>query len=278
MAFEEASMRGARDGLICTRYTERGAQTIHRPAIREASWVLYVNGQEWVTFLCTPTKMQALVLGFLLSEGIIEGLDDVLLLRVCDEEGMIDVRLKEEITLPTRQILTSGCGAGITFDDLSQIHPPLDSSLTVTPAQVFHLMAELNRRGELYRTVGGVHTSALSDGQDLLVIAEDVGRHNTLDKIRGECLLRGIPTADRIILTTGRLSSEMMTKTVKMGVPIVISRTAPTDLAVELARRWGITLIGYVRGRRMDVYTDRHRIRLPWETGQAEGLRAAGES
>jgi FdhD protein len=271
-------MRGARDGLICTRYTEKEAQTVNRSIIREASWVLHVNGQEWITLLCTPLKMQALVLGFLLSEGIIQGLDDVLLLRVCEEEeGVIDVRLKDEVTLPTKQILTSGCGAGVTFDDLSQLHSPLDSPLTVTPVQVLHLVAELGRRGELYRAVGGVHTSALADGQELLVMAEDVGRHNTLDKIRGECLLRGIPTADRIILTTGRLSSEMMTKTVKMGVPIVISRTAPTDLAVELAKRWRITLVGYARGGRMDVYTAHHRIRPPRETGQAGGLRAAGE-
>ncbi|MFQ6057399.1 MAG: formate dehydrogenase accessory sulfurtransferase FdhD [Anaerolineae bacterium] len=261
-------MRGARSGLLCTRYTEQGSQPVNRSVIRETSWVLYVNGQELVTLLCTPINMQSLVLGFLLSEDIIQGLDDVLLLRVCDEEeGMIDVRLREEVPLPTRRVLTSGCGAGITFDDLSQDHLRLDSPLTITPPQVFQLMAQLNRQAELYRTAGGTHTSALSDGRELLVVAEDVGRHNTLDKIRGECLLRGIPTADRIILTTGRLSSEMMTKTVKMGVPIVISRTAPTDLAIQLAQAWGITLIGYVRGRRMDVYTGQQRVRPPQKAG-----------
>jgi FdhD protein len=114
----------------------------------------------------------------------------------------------------------------------------------------------------LYRECRGVHTSALTDGEALLALAEDVGRHNTLDKIRGDCLMRRIPTRDRILISTGRISSEMMTKAAKMQVPIVVSRTSPTHLALQLARAWNIALIGYARGGQMQVYNGIERIIL----------------
>ncbi len=123
-------------------------------------------------------------------------------------------------------------------------------------------MRRLYRQSELYRATGGVHTSALSDGQKLLVVASDVGRHNTLDKIQGQCLLEGIDTRDRILLTTGRLSAEMLNKAAKMQAPVLVSRTSPTDLAVELAKAWNITLIGYARGGRMHVYSGEERVEI----------------
>jgi FdhD protein len=124
-------------------------------------------------------------------------------------------------------------------------------------------MRQLNEAAALYRTSRGVHTSALSDGEKLLVLAEDVGRHNTLDKIRGACLLGGLPTRDHIVISSGRISSEMVTKARKMEAPIVISRTSPTALSVRLARAWNMTLIGYVRGRQLRVYTGPERVILP---------------
>ena len=239
-------------------------RSIEKPVVRETAWNIYVNGQELVTLLCTPDKMNFLVLGFLASEGVISGLDDVALLRVCEDEGnIVDCRLAgKEVVLPTRRVLLSGCGGGVTFEDLKATHAGLTSSLSVTPAQISTLMRDLQKSAEIYREAGGTHASALSDGDRLLVVAEDVGRHNTLDKIRGECIYHGIPTKDRILLTTGRISSEMVKKAIGIEVPIVVSRTSPTDLAVTLADSWGITLVGYVRGRRMNIYTHRERIAL----------------
>ena len=235
---------------------------LEKPVVRETAWNIYVNGKELVTLLCTPNKLNFLVLGFLASEGIISGLDDVALLRVCEDEGnIIEIRLAgKEVVLPRRRVLLSGCGGGVTFDDLQASHATLTSSLTVTPAQISRLMRDLHKSAEVHRTAGGTHASALSDGDRLLVVAEDVGRHNTPDKIRGECIYHHIPTKDRIILTTGRISSEMVNKAIGIEVPIVVSRTSPTDLAVRLADSWGITLVGYVRGRRMNIYTHPERI------------------
>lgn len=230
--------------------------------VRETAWTIHVNGQELVTMLCTPNKMNFLVLGFLASEGIIQSLDDMGLLRVCEDEGnVVDVRLRNEsLSLPQKRVLLSGCGGGVTFEDLQASHARLTSSLAVTPAQISKLMRDLKKSAKVYRTAGGIHASALSDGERLLIVAEDVGRHNTLDKIRGECIYHHIPTKDRIILTTGRISSEMVNKAVGMETPILISRTSPTDLAVRLADSWGITLVGYARGRRMNIYTYPERI------------------
>jgi len=248
--------------LIYSRYTPDGVTTAEKEVVREAPVTLCVNGSELLTFLCTPQNLRYLVLGFLYLEGIIGGLDEVALLRVCDEEEIVEVRLTRDIELPNKRVLTSGCGGGITFADLTAQTSKIDSALKVTPSQIFGLMRQLYRQAELYRITGGVHTSALSDGEKLLVVASDVGRHNTLDKIQGQCLLEGIDTKDRILLTTGRLSVEMLNKAARMRVPVLVSRTSPTDLAVEMAKAWGITLIGYARGQQMHVYSGEERVEL----------------
>lgn len=247
--------------MAYTRYEGGQPKPICRPVAHEALVTLYVDGREWVTFLCTPLDLSQLVVGFLHSERAISCPDDIALLRVCDEaEGEIHVRLLNPVEPPTRRVLTSGCGGGITFTDLAARRDPVTSSLSISPSRVIELMAHLYQRGALHNEAGGVHASALSDGDGLLMVVEDVGRHNTLDKILGRCLLTGQETNDRILLTTGRVSSEMLNKVAHMGVPVVISRTSPTDLAVNLAREWQMTLVGYVRGRSFNVYAGEWRI------------------
>lgn len=267
---------------------ERAAH-VRRPVINETPWALYINGQEWLTFMCSPVGLHHLALGFMLSEGLIAGLDDLWRLKVyldedrvymlfpeagladelrmpaCEEAvGSIEVRLRRPPPpRPERRILTSGCGGGVTFDDLSGDRPPLSSDLRVTPAQLSALMRQLNQAAGLYRASRGVHTSALADGDGLLAVAEDVGRHNTLDKLRGAALLAGTPTRDRILISSGRISSEMITKARKMEAPIVVSRTSPTLMSLRLARSWNMTVVGYVRGRQLRVYTGAERISFP---------------
>ena len=269
-------------------YDGERATHVTRPVIGETPWVLYVDRREWVTFMCSPVGLHHLALGFLLSEGVIDCLDDVwqvkvhldeqrvymyfpdagldgeLTMRSCEEAtGSIAVRLRRPAPRrPEKRILTSGCGGGVTFDDLSGERPPLQSDVQVTAEQVAWLMRQLNEAAALYRASRGVHTSALADGEGLCVVAEDVGRHNTLDKIRGACLLSGIATRDRILISSGRISSEMITKARKMEAPIVISRTSPTLLSIRLAKLWNMTLIGYVRGRQMRIYAGAERVNL----------------
>ncbi len=268
------------------RVTEKGAKAETGAVIGESRWVLYVNDQEVVSFMATPCNLHHLALGFLASEGLLSGLEDVTSLRVnrapdrafwfipalgIDEEraipyceegvGSIHVRLTRPMRpLPSRRIITSGCGGGVTFDEMASVQEPIHSTKTVRPSQIFAMMQDLNRHATLYRESRGVHTSALGDGEHLLSVEEDVGRHNTIDKIRGDCMLRGVPTRDNVLLSTGRISSEMMTKAGKMQVPIVVSRTSPTYLAVQLGQAWNITLVGYAHAGEMLVYTGIERI------------------
>ncbi|MBI2864257.1 MAG: formate dehydrogenase accessory sulfurtransferase FdhD [Chloroflexi bacterium] len=237
---------------------DRGAR--EASIIRETSIALYVNGQELVTLMCTPTKETYLVAGFLYLEGIIDRPDDVLFMRVCAEENVADIRLvKEWSPSRTGRTLTSGCGGGTTFGKGRKLKP-VASSLYVSTDQVAKSMVLLLQGAATYRETGGVQASALGDGEGLIVVAEDVGRHNTVDKVAGETFLLGIPTSGRLLLTTGRVSSEMLAKAAKMDVPIVVSHSSPTDLAVQLAEDLNITLIGYVRGKSGTIYTHDWRI------------------
>ncbi|MCL5057508.1 MAG: formate dehydrogenase accessory sulfurtransferase FdhD [Actinobacteria bacterium] len=251
-------MKSAAAEIVCDRFSDEGwvRTSVHVPD--EMELTIYVNQQELVTILCTATKLNFLVLGFLYSEGIISDTGDVVMMRMCEDESLADVRLKNpEYKLPTKRTLTSGCGGGATFKTQGRT---VDSGLVAAPAEVLSLLKQLQEKMDLYRFSGGVHTSALSDTGNLLVVAEDIGRHNTLDKIQGECLLRGLATRDRLLLTTGRVSSEMLLKAAKMQVQVVVSRHSPTGSAVLLARDLGITLVGHARGGRLLVYSHPERL------------------
>ncbi len=229
----------------------------------ETALVLFVNGGELVTIMCTPEKLNCLVVGFLRSQGFIYGVEDIEGMRVCADDAVADVRLKrKEIPLPEKRILNSGCGGGKSFE-LAERLEPLNSDLAISPEEVLTSVQKLLREGTDQWPDGrrkGMHRSALTDGNNLFIAAEDIGRHNTLDKIWGECILRKIPTADRILVTTGRISSDMLIKAAGMSIPVVVSLNSATSCAVELGVQLGITVIGYVRGNRFSVFCDKKRL------------------
>ena len=255
---KKADLKGAVPEIVLDRFSGEGWErtSVHVPS--EMALAIYVNRQELVTIQCTPSKLNCLVLGFLYAEGIIAGMDDVASMRVCEEDSLAELMLKNtEFELPTRRTLTSGCGGGATFKTQEQ---RIDSDVVVSPEEVLALMKQLQEEMELYRLCGGVHASALCDTKNLLVEAEDIGRHNTLDKIQGECLLRKLPTKNRLLLSTGRVSSEMILKAAKMQVPVVASRHSITGNAVSLAQDLGIALVGHARGSRLSVYSHPERL------------------
>ncbi|MCS7283355.1 MAG: formate dehydrogenase accessory sulfurtransferase FdhD [Anaerolineae bacterium] len=227
---------------------------------QEEEFILTVNGQDLVGLMCTPTLLEELALGFLYNEGLIDGLDDVASLRLCEAGRAVDIWLRRSVELPSLHTITSGCSGGMTFEALHQRREPLQSALTVTPDQVLTLARRLQEAAVLYRQTRGIHAAALARGTELLFVAEDVGRHNTVDKLAGLCLRRGHPMADAILIATGRISSEMLIKAVRMRVPIVISFSSPTSRSVDLAQAWNITLIGYARGQTFQVYAGAGRI------------------
>ncbi|CUS03989.2 Putative formate dehydrogenase subunit FdhD [Candidatus Promineifilum breve] len=234
--------------------------------IEEALTCISVNGAELATFMCTPRDLTELALGFLYNEGVIDGLDDVRAHHLSKGGSCVDVWLHNMAYRPPRRaIITAGCGGGLTFDDLSGVYEPLTSDLRATPAQLAGLMRQLHLGAELYQAARGVHTAMLADpcaptDECLLLQVEDIGRHNCLDKLQGAALLAGIATKDRVLLSSGRISSEMINKARRLETPIVCSRTSPTGLSVALAEAWNITIVAYIRQDRMRVYTHPERV------------------
>ena len=225
---------------------------------------LTVNAEVWITFMCTPVNLEALAVGFLYNEGVIEKMDEILDVRVCEHGDNVDVWLNHDVEQPTSWRRTSGCTGGVTAVDLlAKPNVSFDSNqFKLQPEAIGHLVEMLFESQLLYRETGGVHTSALSNGEQILVSAEDIGRHNTLDKIAGLCLMNNLWPEKRILITTGRISSEMLQKAARMSAPILISRTSPSSLSIEMAERYGITLIGYARKHRFNVYSNIQRVGL----------------
>jgi FdhD protein len=233
---------------------------VRAEVIEEALVTIYLNGQELATIMCTPSDQIALAMGFLKNEGLIGGLKDVELTHVSQNGCCVDVWTKRPVVRPRRPIITSGCGGGVTFTDPSVGVEPLRDATRLPAERLFGLFNQLHYPGSLHARTRGVHAAALSDGERLLARVEDVGRHNTIDKLLGLCLLNGIETAGRILLATGRVSSEMLRKGALMGCPIIASRNSPTSMSVAMAEAWNITLAGYVRQGSMRVYAHPERL------------------
>ena len=229
-------------------------QEVKAEVVREQPLTVYVNGERFLTLLCSPFDLEPLVLGYLWMEKVIAGLDEVAALEVSEVDGRAEVTLTRPVTLPTERILTSGCGGGITFRIDPRLFPRVRSTLKVKPEALAARLHDLLRDARHYHASRGIHGAALADADRVLLLAEDVGRHNAVDKLKGLALLRGLPTDDRILLSTGRVSSEMLLKAARMGVPLIASRTSPTEMAVALAEQLGITVAGYVRADGLNLY------------------------
>lgn len=249
------------------RYLQVGAerqQPVEGSTIVEAPVSLTVNGEAWVSFMCIPLHLEALAIGFLFNEGVIQNIEEVADVRACAHGDNVDVWLTRTTEKPLAWRRTSGCTGGVTAveSESEGFEPiPLNGSL-LEAGRIGRLVEMLFESQELYRETGGVHTSALSDGERIVLAVEDIGRHNTLDKIAGLCLLEDIWPELRILITTGRVSSEMLQKAVRLRVPILVSRTSPTSLSIDLAERLGVTLIGYARRRGFNLYAHPERIRV----------------
>jgi FdhD protein len=258
-------MQTAKKSIHGVRFEGERCEPVELQAITETSVTLTVNGEDWLALLCTPVELESLAVGFLYNEGLIHLKSEIASVRVCPTGDTIDVWLTHAVQKPAQWVRTSGCTGGITGvpvekQPVVEMLPTGVDGIRLNPGDITGLVARLFETQDLYPATGGVHTSALSDGKRILVSAEDIGRHNTLDKIAGRCLLDGITYRQRVLITTGRISSEMMQKAVRIGASIVISRTAPSSLSIELAEQAGITLIGYARRDRFTVYSHPQRI------------------
>jgi FdhD protein len=230
--------------------------------IGEAMTTIYVNGLELATIMCTPWEQDLLALGFLRNEGLIDRYSEIDHVHVGGNGCCVDVWLTHVVEKPELRIITSGCGTGVTFKDPTQTLDPLHDELTIEPEALIALFNRLHTPESLHARAGGIHTAGLTDGDEQMLIAEDIGRHNTIDRLAGVCLVKDLDTRGLILITTGRVSSEMLRKAYVMGCPIVASRTSPTSLSLQLANAAGITLVGYARRGKLRAYTHPYRLGL----------------
>jgi FdhD protein len=192
-------------------------------------------------------------------------MDDVENIIIDTENYSSDIKLKDKQLDPQllfKRLYTSGCGRGAVFYNVLDLvqKTKIKSRIKFSANRIITLMSTFQKHSLAFKETGGVHSAALSDGKDILIFQEDIGRHNALDKVIGEALLKGVQMQELIVLSSGRISTEIVSKTAKMKVACLISRSAPTDQAIKLARELNLTLVGFARGKRMNVYSGTERI------------------
>ncbi len=237
-----------------------------RWVIRESPVTLYLNGREMVTLLCAGHHLDELAAGFFYSEGFLSSPEDILGIEIDDEAGKVNLSARGEASITERlwqkRTISSGCAKGSLFyfslDAL--LSKPVESDIRITPGQILDRVEDLNRLSETYRRTHGVHNTLLAGPDRAILFRDDIGRHNAVDMIVGHVFLHGIPLRDKMLITTGRLTSEMLIKAAKVNIPVLVSRNTATSLAVELANSLGVTLIGHARAGKFTVYNGQERI------------------
>lgn len=258
-------------------------QPARRAIVEEYPLRLRVNGRELATLICSPHQLNFLLAGFFRLQGFANSLDDIQSLGICRDFGLAEVRLKAKLPEILHPMLTSGCGTGISYNLPNTLLAPVTRcSQRFSSDSLFLLMRQLGRQAEKYHNHGGIHSAAIGDKDGLLLHAEDIGRHNTLDRLAGEAWFKRIELAGKMLVTSGRISTEMVAKAIRLGIRMIASRTSPTDQAVELCEQTGITLIGYLRSESLEVYSHPQQLqivgldkRIPGVTGV---ILAGGES
>ncbi|MBD7983264.1 formate dehydrogenase accessory sulfurtransferase FdhD [Sporosarcina sp. Sa2YVA2] len=227
-----------------------------------------LNGKELLTIICTPEYIEDMVIGFLASERIIIDYQDIKEIRLDEDLGIVHIETSRVFPyfeqLHNKRFITSCCGMsrqGFVFaNDALTAKQMSDRNVSLEPSDCFALMDNMNNAADLFQQTGGVHIAALCDTDGFSLTRMDIGRHNALDKIYGHCLRNEIPVKNKVIVFSGRISSEILLKVSKIGCEIVLSKSAPTELAIKLANELGITAVGFIRGNSFNVYSHPERI------------------
>lgn len=227
---------------------------------------IVLDGEEFATVICTPSDLQDFVVGFLAAEGVILNPDQIKAMTIDDSCGYayVETSVKRQHSQDyyMRRFIGSCCGKSrhFYFQNDAMTARTVNASLRLTAEDCLSLMNLLHRRSAAFKRTGGVHNAALCTRDNALVVRVDIGRHNTLDKIYGYCLRYELVLKDKLIVFSGRVSSEVLLKVAKMGIGVLLSKSAPTDLAIQLAEELNITLVGFIRQNTLNVYTHMERI------------------
>lgn len=241
------------------KVTESSRQEVDDPVAIEKRLNLAVNGKHALSFYCTPFMIRELVVGFLMTEKIIKGswCAERMSIEYGDEVN-VDVPAEGKVSMEGK-VITSGCIGGVTISKKFE-NKDSHSSFKIDRASLIERFKEFQNISEPYRLTGCMHSAAITNGKRILVSADDIGRHNAVDKVIGYCLMEDIALEESIMLVSGRLSSEIGSKCSIWNIPIVVSRTAPTLMSIEIAEKQGVTMVGFLRGKRFNIYTYPERI------------------
>jgi FdhD protein len=244
------------------------AACIEDTIVTELPVTIKINGDEFVTMVCSPEYIEDMVIGYLASEGIIRKFEDIKEIWVEENGGFVHVRTEKlnplYQNLQNKRYITSCCGMsrqGFVFANDALTAKKMDKiRVRVTPDDCIRLMREMQESAHIFQKTGGVHNAALCDVNGIVLSRMDIGRHNALDKIYGYCLKNNIFMGDKLLVFSGRISSEILLKVAKIGCEMVLSKSAPTEFALQSAEELGITTVGFIRGDSMNVYTGQERI------------------
>ncbi|AKL92546.1 formate dehydrogenase accessory sulfurtransferase FdhD [Staphylococcus capitis] len=235
--------------------------------VTEFPLTIMVNGEEFATIICSPTNMEELVLGFLASEGAILKRDELKSIQIDDSKGFAHVELTKSLgdrfEYSTKRMIASCCGKSreFYFHNDAAIAKTSMSKIELHPQQILRMMTQLQSASVIFKQTGGLHNAAISDGNTFFEHRQDIGRHNALDKLYGYCIQRHISVRDKVLIFSGRISSEILIKAAKIGVGVILSKSAPTTLAVQLAKDLNITAIGFIRDGNFNIYSHPERIK-----------------
>ncbi|MBE0577103.1 MAG: formate dehydrogenase accessory sulfurtransferase FdhD [Desulfuromonadales bacterium] len=237
--------------------------------VREIPMTLYFNKEEIVTVLCSPNQVKELMIGFLISEGFVRHRDDIYTIGHHCEKNIVRVEGKPrpaQKEVMNRRVMSACCGksrVSFNFENDASLVKVQESTAKINLDQAVYYANYLDENSDLFKETGGIHSGGVGRFGDVLYTCYDIGRHNVLDKILGRAYLLNLDLADHVLFFSGRVSSEILLKIAKMNIPILVARSAPTDLALALAEDLNITVIGFARGDRLNIYTWPERIALP---------------
>jgi FdhD protein len=253
---------------LINKYKDGAFQIIQAEIVTEYPLTIYIHDEEFATIVCTPSDLTELIVGFLASEGLIHSYEEIKSLSIDNKSGIayVDLTSKSSINpgLFSKRRISSCCGKSrqsFYFQSDAMTTKPLQSDISIQPVQCIQSMETLSELSSIHRKTGGVHNAVLFSEGGIIYQFSDIGRHNALDKIYGACLQQNTDTTQTFLTISGRISSEMVVKAVRIGSPILLSKSAPTDLAVQLADELGLTTVGFIRDESFNVYTHTQRIK-----------------
>lgn len=244
------------------KFKNRRRLDISDPVAKELELSLAINCKQLSSLICSPSDLEDLTAGFLFTSGITSHVNKLINLEYDGKNRIMHINMQnndiiKELVLS--KLKPVGCGGGTLLFAKRKIERN-NSDLKIDHTFILDLMNKFNKNSELFLKTGGVHSSAIADDKNILVFREDIGRHNALDKVIGNLYLSNADLSDKVILTSGRISSEIVMKVINSKIPIIVSRSAPTDRAIELAEKNNVTLVGFVRGTNLNIYSGFDRI------------------